>query len=199
MARRSDHSRDELRELVISTSRDLIAADGLEALTARKIAEKIGYSPGTIYNVFDNLDHLISLVNETTMQLLNADLSGLQMTDDEMVNARQVLDVYINFRDRNSNLWDSVLAHSIKPGVQQPESYLEEIEKSFDVAARAIAPALEEGSGEVRLAVDVLWSSLQGIFSVSPHGLLATDVQARRREMAEFLVEKYLRGLRAKT
>lgn len=197
MARRSDHSREELKALVLETARKQIESDGLPALTARRIAAEIGYSPGSIYNVFDNLDQLISTVNEGTMRKLNAELATVSIGDDAMENARRVLAVYIDFREANPALWDAVLAHAIRPGVDQPESYLKEIETSFGVAARAIAPAFDGDAHELRLAVDVLWTSLQGIFSVSPHGLLATDVQARRREMAEFLVETYLKGLKA--
>ena len=197
MARRSDHSRDELKALVLKIARNQIESDGLEALTARKIAAAIGYSPGTIYNVFDNLDHVISAVNEGTLRELNGDLSDITFSGDALEDARQVLSVYITFREQHPGLWDAVLAHAIKPGVTQPESYLAEIEKSFGYAAQAIAPAFAGDAEGLRLAVDVLWSSLQGIFSVSPHGLLATDVQSRRREMAEFLVETYLKGLRA--
>ncbi len=197
MARRSDHSREELKELVVTTATYLIASEGLPSLTTRKIAAKIGYSPGSIYNVVDNLDHLISLVNERTMRRLNADLTEIVMTGDEMTDSRQVLAKYLDFRESHPNLWDAVLSHAIRPDVVQPESYLKEIEASFAVAARAITPAFGERGGDVRLAVDVLWSSLQGVFSVSPQGLLATDVHARRREMAEFLVETYLKGLRA--
>lgn len=197
MARRSDHTRSELTELVQETARTLIERDGLDAVTARRIASEIGYSPGSIYNVFDNLDHLISAVNEDTMRMLNAELAKVEMTGDARQNARRVLAVYIDFREAHPALWDAVLAHAIRPGVVQPESYLKEIEISFGVAARAIAPAFDGDADELRLAVDVLWSSLQGIFSISPQGLLATDIQTRRREMAEFLVETYLKGLSA--
>lgn len=197
MARRSDHSRDELKTLVLETAGRLIESEGLGAVTARKIAAEIGYSPGSIYNVFDNLDHLISSVNEGTMRMLNAELGRVEMDGDALANARRVLGVYIDFREAHPALWDAVLAHAIRPGVVQPESYLKEIEISFGIAARAIAPAFEGDETELRLAVDVLWSSLQGIFSISPQGLLATDVQTRRREMAEYLVETYLKGLRA--
>lgn len=197
MARRSDHSRDELKALVLDCARSQIESDGLDGLTARRIAAAIGYSPGTIYNVFDNLDHVISAVNEETLRALNEDLSTVSFGGDALEDARQVLDVYISFREKHPALWDAVLAHAIKPGVSQPDSYIKEIETSFGYAARAIAPAFVGDAEGLRLAVDVLWSSLQGIFSVSPHGLLATDVQSRRREMAEFLVETYLKGLQA--
>ena len=56
MARRSDHSRDELYELALVAARRIIEDGGYRALTARKVADHMGYSPGTLYNVFAGLD-----------------------------------------------------------------------------------------------------------------------------------------------
>jgi AcrR family transcriptional regulator len=58
MARRSDHSRDELYNLAMTAARDIVRREGMAALTARGLATAIGYSPGTLYNLFDSLDEL---------------------------------------------------------------------------------------------------------------------------------------------
>ena len=58
MGRRADHSRDELFEMALSAAREIAEEDGLGGLTARRIAAKIGYSAGTLYNLFDDLDDL---------------------------------------------------------------------------------------------------------------------------------------------
>ena len=59
MARRSDHSRDEIRQLVLEACMRIIDEQGLEGLSARKIASEIGYTPGTLYLVFENLDDIV--------------------------------------------------------------------------------------------------------------------------------------------
>ena len=59
MARRSDHSRSELSEIIVEEGHSLMAQSGFAAFSAREVARRIGYSVGTIYNVFDSLDHLI--------------------------------------------------------------------------------------------------------------------------------------------
>ena len=56
MGRRSTHSPQQLRELILDAAQEIIDVHGLAGLSAREIARRIGYSPGTIYNMFDNLD-----------------------------------------------------------------------------------------------------------------------------------------------
>jgi len=59
MGRRSVHTPEELRELIIQAATEIVEQHGLEGLSAREVAKRIGYSPGTIYNVFENLDDLL--------------------------------------------------------------------------------------------------------------------------------------------
>lgn len=67
MARRPDHSRDELYALAMNAARGIVERDGIRGLTARNIATAIGYSPGTLYNLFDNLDDLALQINGATL------------------------------------------------------------------------------------------------------------------------------------
>ena len=53
MGRRSDHSRDELLGLALDVAEKVVAQEGIGALTARRISKEIGYSVGTIYNLFE--------------------------------------------------------------------------------------------------------------------------------------------------
>jgi len=52
MGRRSTHTPQQLRELILDAAQDIIQVQGLAGLSAREIARRIEYSPGTIYNMF---------------------------------------------------------------------------------------------------------------------------------------------------
>ena len=66
MARRSDHTKDELKDIILSASRKIIEKEGFQNLSARKIATAIKYAPGTLYNFCKNLDELILQINAQT-------------------------------------------------------------------------------------------------------------------------------------
>ena len=70
MARRSDHSPQELRAMIIDAAERLVAQGGTAAANAREIAAAIGYTPGTIYNHFANLDDLIRHVTARTVDAI---------------------------------------------------------------------------------------------------------------------------------
>ena len=44
--------------MAMAAAREIAEKEGLRGLTARRIAREIGYTVGTLYNLFDNLDDL---------------------------------------------------------------------------------------------------------------------------------------------
>ena len=56
---RREREREEVRERILDAARDLFARDGYEAVTMRKIAEAIEYSPTAIYLHFKDKDALV--------------------------------------------------------------------------------------------------------------------------------------------
>ena len=69
MGRRSDHSREELEALIVAEGHRLLAETGYARFSAREVAKRIGYSIGTIYNVFADLDRLMMAINGRTFVL----------------------------------------------------------------------------------------------------------------------------------
>ena len=59
MARRKDHSPEELKALVIEAVLGFLQEQPAEKLSLRQLAKMVGYSPGTLINLFGSYAHLI--------------------------------------------------------------------------------------------------------------------------------------------
>ncbi|GAB3720291.1 TetR/AcrR family transcriptional regulator [Nocardiopsis nanhaiensis] len=55
------------RELIVETAVEMIKAEGLSALSMRKLADRLGVAPGTLYTYVDNRTALETLVLETVI------------------------------------------------------------------------------------------------------------------------------------
>src|ERR1700674_1715236 len=75
MGRRSTHTPQQLRELILDAAQDIIQVQGLAGLSAREIARRIEYSPGTIYNMFENLDDVVLHVEARVLEALDQRLT----------------------------------------------------------------------------------------------------------------------------
>ena len=82
MGRRSDHSRDELRGMIIAQGHRQIAEVGFAKFSAREVAKAIGYSIGTLYNVFGSYDQLMLAINGRTLDL------WLQFVEERLAQAQ---------------------------------------------------------------------------------------------------------------
>ena len=190
MARRADHSRDELATLIVKTARDVIASQGLAALTTRKIGSAIGYSPGTIYNVFEDLDAVVSAVNALTLRDLNQVLARVRLTGDVMVDARAILQEYLSFQQAHPKLWAAVIHHSARADVIVSPAYASALDAAFAQVEQVIIPLfVGRPDLDVKTAVRVLWASLQGISSLPDDADMVSLTGQSKADLCANLVE----------
>ena len=152
MGRRSDHSRAELEALIIGEGHRLMAETGFAAFSAREVAKRIGYSVGTIYNVFGSYDRLVLAINTRTFgQWADHLRSRLQEAGGDRI--AKLVEGYFSFARANPNLWMAIYDHRLPPGMDVPETDAEaraelteivvrEVSARLPVAAQQAAPRL---------------------------------------------------------
>lgn len=195
MGRRSDHSRSELYEMVLSAAREIAEQEGLGGLTVRRIATQIGYSGGTLYNLFENLDDLVVHLNARTLDSLYEELAGATLEEDPEAAVRALTECYVRFTREHPRLWNLLFEHRLPNGTDPPDWYYEKIERARGLLERALAPLFGPGRETERLhSARVLWSSLHGICSLETAGKLVKTESVEA--MSESLISYYLAGLR---
>ena len=60
--KRREREVEEMKELILSAASDIIASQGFDKLSIRKIAKKIEYSPSIIYHYFDDKEEILNVV-----------------------------------------------------------------------------------------------------------------------------------------
>jgi AcrR family transcriptional regulator len=124
MARRSDHSREQLEEMILAEAHALMAETGIQRFSAREVAKRIGYSVGTLYNVFGSLDRLLLAVNSRTFHLWAAEIAAkLKETHAGSDRIALLVRSYFDFATRNPNLWTAIYEHRLPPGETIPDHY----------------------------------------------------------------------------
>jgi AcrR family transcriptional regulator len=120
MGRRSDHSREELTRLIITEGHKHMAEVGFSRFSAREVAKRIGYSIGTIYNVFGTHDRLVMAINTRTFGLWAAHLRAL-LERAETDRIRVLVEAYFSFARENRNVWMAIYDHRLPADVVIPE------------------------------------------------------------------------------
>ncbi len=145
MGRRSDHSRDELRELIVAEGHRHISETGYARFSAREVAKRVGYSIGTLYNVFGSLDQMLLAINGRTLDLwvhyLEVRLEG--KTTDRL---RHAIEAYFEFAILNRNAWAALYDFRLPDDVAMPAYYQAKVNRITDIVIRAIATELPDGA-----------------------------------------------------
>ena len=146
MGRRSVHTADELRELILQASTELIESHGLAGLSAREIARRIDYSPGTLYNVFENLDDLVLTIEGRLLDRLSAALADVAATSlDPRERVLRLASAYLKFTHGNPKLWNLLFEHHLPPERDVPAWYQQKLEGLLSRVEEALAPLMNAG------------------------------------------------------
>lgn len=143
MGRRSDHSRAELERMIILEGHRQMAEVGFARFSAREVAKRIGYSIGTIYNVFGTHDRLVLAINTRTFGLWAAHLRDrLDATQTDRIRA--LVEGYFSFARDNPNLWMAIYDHRLPPDAVMPEEYEKQRSELTEIVTAEVADALPE-------------------------------------------------------
>ena len=150
MGRRSDHSRVELEALIVAEGHRLMAETGFAGFSAREVARRVGYSVGTIYNVFESLDHLLIAINSRTFELWTDSLrERIDRGGGDRI--RTMVQAYFDFAREHPKLWMAIYDHRLPPGMAMPDGDMEKrralTQIVFDEIARQL-PARSESDVE---------------------------------------------------
>lgn len=141
MARRSDHSRDELRRMIVTEGHRHMADVGYARFSAREIAKRIGYSVGTVYNVCSDHDHLVMAINTRTFSIW-AEYVNLALGASEGDRIRDLVAAYFGFAKEHRRLWEAIYDHHLPADVPIPKDQDEQRGRLTDIIVAEISAVL---------------------------------------------------------
>jgi len=198
MGRRSDHSRDELLNNALDAAEKIVENEGINALTARRVAKEIGYSVGTIYNLFENLDDLSLHVKARTLDALYAFVKDSVKGDDVIEDFMALNDAYFTFLVENPNTWGSILDRVGADGKPLPDWYLAKVALPFSVVEKALLPLFnKDAEKQAEYAAHTLWCGVHGIAVMGIERSLEAMGSKDAKDMAKYLILNFIAGLKA--
>ncbi len=199
MGRRSVHSPEELRQLILDASQTIVERNGITGLSAREIARMIGYSPGTLYNIFENLDDVLLTLQVQLMGRTVEHLKRVPLGPDGEKNIEDLAHAYVDFALVNRRMWNLFLAHNLPAGKTVPAPFHDYTTSLVEIVHGALAQiAPELTRDELGTTSRAFLAGLNGItaFAATEKGVYITPVTAQT--YAKELTSTFLKGLRCR-
>lgn len=165
MPRQPTLSPDDMRALFMQCTEDAIREDGLKNATARNIAARAGYTAGTLYTCFRNLDDLLLQVQVTILDRLQAELSEICTTAEPSEAVAEVTRAYLAFARNNSELWSLIQQDADKGPPELHRRFIDGLNNLRAIFAEALARR-DSANGTAaadKKSADLLWMSAHGL------------------------------------
>ena len=170
---RRERDREEMRTNILDAARELFAQFGYDEVTMRKVAEKIEYSPTTIYLYFRDKETLIRELCAHDFLELAGKFQRIALVRDPIERLRKIGLAYLHFGLDHPNHYRLMFMTS-NPYDDPAEMNLEQGNPSEDAYAflkMSVQEALQAGCfrvelKDVDLLAQTLWAGMHGVISL---------------------------------
>jgi len=196
MGRRSEHSRTELRQLIINATGELIDTHGVSKVTARMIAEAVEYTPGMLYSVFRNLDDIFLHVNQVSLdelQISCQNAGAMETVPDQAIQA--IASAYMDFALDRTHRFELMFAPT-KSGNLTPSSELSDKTQALFNLIKNQLTKINPSACDMALEIGTrsLWCSLHGATTSAITNQFITQVWRADRPQVTAMITQYLAG-----
>ena len=172
VSERRIRERLDTRQSILATARELFLLKGFEATTIRNIAEKIEYSPSTIYQHFKDKNEIFYTIHSESFAELVRYLNASEMHKNPMDQLIALGQIYIQFALENPELYDLMFI------MEAPIDFLNYLEDAnwiegkmaFDYLKSVIANCIQQGlikETDLESLSYLIWSTVHGLVTIS--------------------------------
>jgi AcrR family transcriptional regulator len=161
-----------LRQEILDAASELFVRDGYENLSMRRIADKIEYSPTTIYIYFkDKAELLEQVCKETFARLMQKLTKIMEQPGEPIERLKRGLIAYIEFGLENPHQYRATFMMPM-PEAFDHEKYHQADSpgmQAFAFLTRGITECIQAGkmkTANVELAAQTLWAGIHGVTSL---------------------------------
>jgi AcrR family transcriptional regulator len=165
VAIRRERLKQELRDDILAAARDLFVTEGYANVSMRKIADRVGCAPGTIYLHFEDKDSILSAICVETFARLDKSMEAIANDrGDPLEGLRRGGRVYIQFALAHPHHYLIALGPAAAAHLKSSEAH-QAGQQSFDCLRQCVRSCVEAGllrNNDVEEVAQSLWACLHG-------------------------------------
>lgn len=204
---RRDREREEIRTRILDTARELFVSEGYEAVTMRKIADRIEYSPTAIYFHFKDKEALLKEICQLDFYSLARELSTIPAGLDPIEKLRAIGLGYIRFGLEYPNHYRLMFMTPHPPVTQEDDDLVQHGNPESDAYASLrliLSEAVAKGRirpemADVELLSQTMWGGVHGVISLqiakcNDDWIEWKPLELRAKTMIDTLIDGITRG-----
>lgn len=182
VSERKERERADRERLIVATARELAEQQGWDAVTTRRLAERIEYSQPVLYSHFRGKREIIGAVAvQGAAEMAVALRAATSAADSPRERVTALARAYLDFATGNPAVYDAMF--ELDGGLAFAE---EDTPQPLKDAFAALRETLGEVAGEgvpAGLFTEVFWAALHGLATLGRAGRLPPADTAHRVEL----------------
>ncbi len=184
---RKHREKADLRRAILDSARSLILEQGFEHMSIRNIAERIEYSPTTIYLYFKDKDAIFYALHVEGFQIMGNRMQVLSHVSDPFERLLAMGRVYLDFAQNNQEYYNLMFVEKAPLNVLEHElnDCWDEGISAFGILKNTVALCMEQGSivkGDLEVTSFVIWSTLHGMCTLQNKNRCDKVISEENRE-----------------
>ncbi|WP_194892967.1 TetR/AcrR family transcriptional regulator [Catenulispora pinisilvae] len=179
---RKQRERAERERLIVATARELAEKQGWDAVTTRRLAERIEYSQPVLYSHFRGKREIIGAVAlDGATEMAEAVRAATSAADGPRARVSALARAYLDFAERNPAVYEALF--DLDGGLAFAR---EDTPAPLKDAFAALLETLGEVAGdgvEPGLFTEVFWAALHGLATLTRAQRLLPELAERRVEL----------------
>ncbi len=196
---------EQVKKRILEKALDILISGGMDALTMRNLAARVGMTAPNIYNYFSGKDEIYLSIVIQGFEMLHAQLKeAYDRYSAPIKRARAMIDAYMTFGIEKSQYYDIMFTRPVpkyNEYIGTPFEHLSEAEYklSMDIVDLGLTTASQimgkpKDSPLVQRRVIQIWSLLHGMISL--HNSRIVDYVAEStKEIYESIINEFLDAL----
>ena len=172
---RRQREREEIRTRILDAARELFISEGYDAVTMRRIAERIEYSPTAIYFHFKDKEALMGELCAVDFYTLAMQFTKIAKVADAVERLRRIGHAYAEFAAEYPNHYRLLFMTPHPPG-DIPDEVMQRRDNPEEDAYAFLRSTVEQAINEKRLRPEhsdvelvsqTMWAGVHGVVSLS--------------------------------
>ncbi len=168
------NNRTQVRKAVLDCASHILAEEGPQQLSMRKLSQKLGASTIVLYTYFKDKQEILNELYLEGFARLRADLEAVPAGTDAMEYVMQLGRAYRASAVRNPTYYQIMFSLCV-PGFTPPVESLQKSKATFQILVLGVQRCIDAGQalpGDPDEIAEVLWGTLHGIISLELFGYL---------------------------
>jgi AcrR family transcriptional regulator len=179
--------REDLKKDILEAAKELFITKGLESTSIRNIAEKIEYSPATIYLYYKDKNEIVHALHSEGFKMLVSHFEVLGHITNPFERLKGMGRAYIQFAVQNPDIYQLIFI--MKEPLQHVANCFEdwdEGDRAFDILLKTIEDCQRSGyfkQFDKTLLSFVIWSTMHGLCALRTSGHMEHVAAARAKDV----------------